>query len=213
MERIHLDTDGLDTCVTRAVSVVKSGGVVLFPTDTLYGLGADAFSNAAVDHIFDIKGRHDKKPLHALVTDLDMAFEYGVIDDLTRMLVKELPKGKLTFVVAKKEGLDTGVGRGLTTFGFRIPDNEFCQSFVRTFGKPVTATSANRSGIAPERSVDGILAQFGPDADALGLVVDGGELPLSEPSTVVDMTGHHPVILREGAVPAADVWSAIKSEH
>lgn len=195
----------LDLVAQKAADVVRRGGVVLFPTDTLYGLGADAMSDAAVQKIYDIKGRDEGKPIHAIVADLAMADRYGVVTDDVRRLAKELPAGKLTFIL-KKRGGESGILKGLGTFGFRIPDNQFCIALVRAFGGPITATSANKSGSAPEPLVPAILEQLGGGID---LVVDAGELAPSQPSTVVDVSGRTPVIVREGAVPAADVWDTL----
>ncbi len=198
--------------ITReAAPILISGGVVLFPTDTLYGLGADAFSNVAVDKIYAIKGRNEGKPIHAIVTDLDMANQYGVVTDMTRTLVERLPKGQVTFIVRKRE-VDTGICRSIETFGFRVPDNELCIELVRAFGKPITATSANRAGEKPERTVGNILAQLGENARGIDLAIDAGELPPRKASSVIDLSHEgNPVILREEAVSAAEIWEAIRS--
>ncbi len=200
----------------KAAETLQAGGVVLFPTDTLYGLGVDAFSNEAVDKIYAIKGRDEGKPIHALVRDIEMAERFCEIADEVRLLIERLPKGKVTFICKKKSGLETGICRYIDTFGFRIPDSEFCLTMIEAFGGPVTATSANVAGQTPQRSVAAILEQFEhsdilQNVGMIDLVVDGGELPESQPSTVVSFAEHHPVILREGAVSAAAVWNALRS--
>jgi L-threonylcarbamoyladenylate synthase len=186
----------------------------LFPTDTLYGLGADAMSNDAVDKIYAIKGRDEGKPIHALVRDIEMAERYAEITSLVREVMELLPTGKVTFICKKKAGLETGIARGIDTFGFRIPESEFCLAMIEQFGGPVTATSANVAGQTPQRSVDAILEQFQysnipQNIGVIDLVVDGGELPPSQPSTVISFAGAYPEILREGAVSAADVRGAL----
>jgi len=211
MDVIQLNPRNMNACSTRIVEVLKHGGVALFPTDTLYGLGADAFSDEAVEKVYAIKGRDEHKPVHALVSDIDMAEKYAEVGDDARLLAKTLPKGKVTLICKKRPGFDTGIGRGLDTFGFRIPDSELCIEMVRAFGKPVTATSANKAGKKPLRAVADILEQLGDGKSGIALVIDGGELPASESSTVIDLSGP-PVILREGAVPASDVWEAIRTE-
>lgn len=195
----------------RAVDVLRRGGVVLYPTDTLYGLGADALSDEAVAKIFEIKGRSAGKPLHAIVSDLDMVRAFAHVEDPLPMLIGELPKGQVTYIVKKKPEIVSGIAKEIETFGFRIPDSEFCLAMINAFGGPVTATSANSAGETPERTVDAILDQLGDVP--IDLVVDGGELPERQPSTVVDVSMGEPVILREGAVPAADVWYALKPER
>ncbi len=211
METFHLDGNIQGTAVSAA-QTLHSGGVVLFPTDTLYGLGADAFSNEAVDKIYAIKGRDEGKPIHALVSDLAMAEEYAEITDDVRLVAERLPKGKVTFICKKKQGIDTGICRGIETFGFRIPNHEFCIEMVRACGKPITATSANVAGLEPQRSIDKILEQLNTSIlqnTCIDVVIDGGELPVSAPSTVISFAGDRPLILRVGAVSLADVLRAL----
>jgi L-threonylcarbamoyladenylate synthase len=189
-----------------AAQALREGGVVLYPTDTLYGLGADAFSDAAVNRIYEIKGRDENKPIHAIVRDIEMAARYGEVDERVRRAIAQLPAGKVSFVVRKKTGLETGIARGINTFGFRIPDHAFCFAMLEAFGGPITATSANRSGEPPQLSLGATLAQLG---STVHLVVNGGDLPPSAPSTVVDCTGAEPIVLREGAVSAPDIFAAL----
>jgi|SRR3989344_4897956 len=212
MERISLES-GLDACVKKSAEVLKSGGMILFPTDTLYGLGADAFSDAAVDKIYAIKGRDEKKPIHCIVTDIAMAEEYAEVTDDTRLLFERLLPGGLTVILKKREAVVGGIARGLDTIGIRIPNHDFCAQLAHAFGRPLTATSANISGLEPKRSLSDILEQLGDSAQKIDLIVDAGDLPPSAPSTVVDLSGEEPAILREGAISVADVWNAIRSER
>ena len=211
----------MEAAVSDAVVVLRTGGVVLYPTDTLYGLGGDALSDEAVDKIYAIKGRADAKPIHALVADRAMAENYADVTDDVRLLAERLPQGQVTFILKKKAGFDAGVMRKIPTFGFRIPNNEFCISLVREFGRPVTATSANVSGRKPERNVHAILEQLTGNQHSnvlqnvrtwIDLIIEADELPERLPSTVVDMSGAEPAIIREGAVLAADIWNALGIE-
>ena len=204
MRRTNLSQIGINEAAARAAAVLRAGGVVLYPTDTLYALGADALSDAAVDTIFEIKGRRNDKPMHAIVSNIEMAERYGAVNEMVRSLAARFPKGTLSFVVPKRE-IDTGICRGIETFGFRIPDNAFCMALTQVFGAPITATSANASGFVPLRSVDDILAQLGASAVHIDLVIDAGELPEVLPSTVVDCTGDMSKVLREGSVPAKEI--------
>ncbi|MDO8575888.1 MAG: L-threonylcarbamoyladenylate synthase, partial [bacterium] len=215
MEVIRLDETNLVSSVARAAAVLRAGGVILYPTDTLYGLGADALSDDAVAKIYAVKGREEKKPVHAIVSGLDMAAQYAELTDDVRLLAERLPQGQVTFILKKKAGFDSGIVKGIATFGFRIPDSEFCIALVRESGKPITATSANVSGQKPERSTDAILEQLMGNQHSnvlqnvrtsIDVVIDAGELPERLPSTVVDFSGAEPVILREGAISAAEVW-------
>lgn len=213
MERFRISETNVREVAERAAIAVQAGGVVLYPTDTLYGLGADAFSDSAVDRVYAIKGRDEGKPMHAIVADIAMAERFAEISDDARIILNKLPKGKVTVVAKKKAGLEQGICRRIDTFGFRIPDSEFCMAFLEAFGGPVTATSANASGMQPQMHVDAILEQLDAGAELLGLVADTGTLPAAWPSTVVDCSGGAPVILREAAIPAADIWNALKSEY
>jgi L-threonylcarbamoyladenylate synthase len=208
MEILKLTETGVEAAARSAAAVLKAGGVILYPTDTLYGLGADAFSDDAVERVYALKGRDERKPLHALVSDLDMAARYGEIGDSVRQLAHALPKGKVSFIVSALPGVDGIAADG--TFGFRIPDHEFCQALLSAFGAPITATSANPTGIEPAQTVPDILAQFGPGIMQIDMILDGGAAPATQPSTVIDMTAAHPVILREAAVPASDIWEVLE---
>lgn len=192
----------------RAASVLRAGGVVLYPTDTLYGLGADALSDEAVGKVFQIKGRDEGKPIHAIVADTDMASRYADVSGAVRSVIEKLPKGQVTYIVPKLSGIDSGIAKDISTFGFRIPDNVFCIEMLRAFGGPVTATSANRAGEEPERSVDAILAQIAPEKP--DLVIDVSELPARKPSTVVDVSSGMPMLVREGVLKWSDFKTAFE---
>ena len=190
----------------RAAEVLRAGGVVLFPTDTLYCLGADALSNAAVDTLFTIKKRDPRKPIHALVSDLAMASRYGVLNELGQTILARAPKGKVSLVVQKLPSMQQGIMRSIDSFGFRIPDHLLTQAILSAFGGPITATSANTSGEQPPRQdLDSILAQMGSSASLIGLAIDGGMLGECLPSTVVDVSNGEALILREGAVRREDI--------
>jgi L-threonylcarbamoyladenylate synthase len=206
MNRISIDAR---ESVEIAADKILSGEIVLYPTDTLYGLGADALSDEAVAQIYAIKGREDGKPIHAIVADMDMAARYGEVNDAARILAKRFLPGPLTLILKKKTGIETGIGKGIDTIGIRIPANDFCKQLVERFGGPITTTSANPSGIMPARTVAAILDQFEDRADMIGLSIDAGELPARLPSTVVDLSGERPAILREGAIPSSEIWEAL----
>ena len=213
METIRLTSSNIQECATQAAEVMQNGGVIIFPTDTLYGLGVDAFSNAAVDKIFSIKGRDEGKPIHCVVRDMAAADEIGQMNTFAHLIGKQHFPGPLTLIVKKKAILETGIVRGIETIGIRVPDNLFCLELASHFGRPYTATSANKSGSAPERSIENILEQLGKSAAQVDLIVDAGELPESKPSTVVDVSGNEPFILREGAIDAAEIWDAVKQDY
>lgn len=194
--------------VAKAAAVLRAGGVILYPTDTLYGLGADALSDEAVAKIYAIKGRDEKKPIHAIVSDLEMANRYGDVNEMALALASAYMPGPLTLVLRKRSGVDIAMCKGRDEFAFRMPAHRFCIDLARDFGKPYTTTSANIAGAAAGRSVQEILTQLGERASVIDLVIDAGELPEREPSTIVDVSGGDIQILREGAIPAREILSA-----
>ncbi|MEK7093089.1 MAG: L-threonylcarbamoyladenylate synthase [Patescibacteria group bacterium] len=229
MEILSLAAENTRQYAARAAVVLRAGGVVLYPTDTLYGLGADALSDEAVAKIFSIKGRNEGKPVHAIVRDIAMAEKYGEISDTTRALADKLPRGQITFVVPKKQTMNSGISKEIPTFGFRIPENAFCLQMLSAFGGPITATSANRAGMEPQRSVEAILEQLNSYASVLparrslgaggqktairniALIIDAGELPPRKSSTVVEISGDCVSVLRESAVPRAEIEAVLSS--
>lgn len=222
MERILLSAENIAASAARAAEVLRAGGVILYPTDTLYGLGADALSDDAVTKIYAIKGREEGKPIHAILSGLDMAAQFAELTGTVHVLEERLPQGQATFILKKKSGFDTGIMKGIETFGFRIPANEFCIRLVQEFEKPITATSANVSGQKPERNVEAILQQLSispyssvlqKTAIGIDLVIDAGELPQRAASTVINLSGGTAVIVREGAIPASDVRDALLDDE
>lgn len=195
--------------IPEAAAAIEAGCVVIYPTDTLYGLGADALSDSAVKRIYEVKGRDEGKPIHAIVADMQMAERYGYVTEAARKLAGKFLPGPLTLILKKKPGIETGIAKGIETFGIRIPDNPFCKDLIEKFGGPITTTSANRAGMHPMRTVDAIIEQFGENARLVACAVDAGEIPERKPSTVVDCSGNEPVILREGAIASADIWEVL----
>jgi len=208
MKQTPLTAEYFDTIVEEAAEILRVGGVVLYPTDTLYGLGADAFSNTAVANVQKIKGREEKKPIHCIVADVEMAAQYGDISPYAKILATQFWPGPLTLVMRKKAQVNTGIARGIETIGIRVPDNEFCLALAHSFGKPYTTTSANITGKETGATVSEILEQFGERAAYVDLAIDGGALPPHTRSTVVDVRDE-PCILREGAVSAEDIARAL----
>jgi L-threonylcarbamoyladenylate synthase len=199
MEAILVTDSG---AVAKAVAVLRAGGVILYPTDTLYGLGADALSDEALAKVRAIKGREEGKPIHAIVASLEMAAEYGEVNEMALALASAYMPGPLTLILRKHPEAVIAMCKGRDEFGFRMPDTQFCLELAREFGRPYTTTSANLAGEKPERSPEKILAQLGDRAERIDLVIDAGELPECAPSTVVDISSGTMQILRKGAVLA-----------
>jgi L-threonylcarbamoyladenylate synthase len=208
METIQLS--GKEGIVSiRAAAALRSGGVILYPTDTLYGLGADAFSDTAVDKVYAIKGRDASKAMHAVFSDMNMVAEYAEVNDIGRILADKFLPGPLTIVFKKKPEVAGGIARKMQTIGVRIPDNVFCIETARALGKPFTATSANVAQNPVLLSIEEIIGQMGTQAEEIDLVIDAGMLPLRPPSTVVSVASGHIEFLRIGAIPRSEIESAL----
>ena len=184
--------------IDNAVSALADGGVVAIPTDTLYGIAAAALDESAVQRVFDVKERGQSIPLPLFVSGIDDFHEFGHrVPDTALELAAAFWPGKLTIVVERSFHVPDIVTGGLDTVGLRVPDHPVPREIVARLAAPITATSANISGQPPLTSADHVLRHLG---DRLDLVVDGGQLRPSKPSTVIDVTQTPCRILRQGAV-------------
>lgn len=181
----------IEHAVVEAVFVLKNGGILLYPTDTVYGLGADFENNISYKKLCNLKNRDDRKEMSVIVRDIAMAEKYAIFNKEARALADAFWSGRLTLVM---KGINGG------TIGVRVPDNKFCARLLEKFGKPIFSTSANISGKCTERSVDDILAQFDKNSKNIDLIIDYGVLPESMSSTVVDVTSKNYRVLREGDI-------------
>lgn len=184
--------------VARAAALIKAGGVIVYPTETLYGVGADAGNVAALRRVFDLKGREGGKPLLVIVDDFErlQPFVRSVTAE-SRLLMDAFWPGPLTLVFKASSGVAAELTAGTGTIGARVPSNDFCQALVRVCGGPVTSTSANRAG---ERTPDSVIEIRRVFPEGVDLFIDAGTLPSSAPSTVVDVSSSPPRLVREGAV-------------
>lgn len=183
----------------KASDVISKGGVIAFRTDTFYGLGADPFNASAVARIRELKGRDDKKPILLLISHLETV-EKLIAErsaDFTRAAEKFWP-GPLTIIGSAVASLPEEITAGTGTVGVRLSNDETVRDLVRECGGVLTATSANPSGREPARSAKEVAAYFPLGLD---LIVDGGEVTATEPSTVLDATTSPPRVVREGAIP------------
>lgn len=190
VDREHPDPAVLDL----AAAEIRRGGVIVYPTETLYGIGANALDGDAVRRVAAVKGRPDDRPILVILADRRAIppLVTEIPEDALRLMDAFWP-GPLTLVFPAAQGIPPGITAGTGTIGIRIPSSELCLRLVERAGCPVTSTSANLSGAPPLRTA----ADLGP---GVGLTLDAGELPLSEPSTVVDVSVKPPVLLRAGAV-------------
>lgn len=196
--RVDLNKDYAEA-VERTVFNLQQGGVVVFPTDTLYGLGANALNTYAVQKVFSIKGRPASKPLPVIARNMRWMEELVEIKPNQRQLLEKVWPGKVTVVLPKKDTIPDAVTGGSTTVGVRIPDHPFVDAVLDKLGYPITATSANVSGEESTGDIENIIRSFSEQRIRPDLIVDVGVLPQSEPSTILDLTSATPKILRIGA--------------
>ena len=194
-----------DRAVDAAVRALKSGGLVIYPTETLYGIGVDATNPKAIKKLTEYKNRPFGKPYSIVVTDQKMAEEYVELNSVAKNVYREFLPGPLTVISKGKHKLAKGVESENGTLGIRIPDYKLVIETVRKLGKPITATSANASYKKRPYAIADILNNISNKQKMLiDLIIDAGDLPHNEPSTVIDTTLDDLVTLRQGEIILAD---------
>jgi L-threonylcarbamoyladenylate synthase len=193
--------------IDRAVAALRSGGLVAFPTETVYGLGADATNPDAVAKIFAAKGRPSTNPLIVHVADLETARRYAAEwSDAAQTLAAVWWPGPLALVVPKAPSIVDAVSAGRPTVALRVPDHPLALQLLREFGGPVAAPSANKSNHVSPTTAGHVREELG---DAVDVILDGGPCSVGIESTVVDLTGERPVILRPGGLPRRKVEAIV----
>lgn len=209
MEIIDLKKGEKLKAIRQAVAVLKKGGLIIYPTETCYGLGADATNLQAISKLLAYKGQRGGKPIAVAVYDRKMAENYVEINETAKHLYQTFLPGPMT-VVSKSKGkavknLEMHYPHQ-NTLGIRIPNYSFVLELIRAFGKPITATSANTSGKKTPYSLADIRKYT--TVQKLGLIdlfLDAGKLPPRPPSTVVDTTMNEPTVLRQGEITIPEV--------
>ncbi len=199
----HPEQDLID----RAVTILKEGGVIAYPTETFYGLGADAANEAAIEKIFTIKGRPSNNPV-ALIAgrEEDIWPLVAEIPSAAQRLMKAFWPGPLTLILPASLAVHSRLTAGTGTIGIRISSHPIASALARTLGGPITATSANISGREECMTADRVLKTLGGKLNA---IIDGGPTMGGKGSTIVDMTAEPPAILREGTVPLSLLSSVL----
>lgn len=203
MEILKLEDVGVEQAAKKAAAVLKKGGLVLFPTDTIYGLAADATNPKALALLRELKGREKKKPISVIVPSIESISTYAVMDETARSLAERFLPGALTLVMPATRNIPEELQLN-GAIGIRIPDHAFCLALARAFGKPYTATSANRSGRETPASVREVMLQFGHCVNDIALAIDAGDRR-GTASTVVTTVDGVPYVLRDGAIPREEI--------
>jgi L-threonylcarbamoyladenylate synthase len=184
--------------VEQAITILKQGGIVACPTDTVYGVGAAINIEAAVERVYQIKGRPHSRALPILLAEKYQLAEVAkIVPPLARRLADRFMPGALTIVLFKADSVSDIVTGGLKTIAVRIADHPIPTAVVRGLGAPIVGTSANLSGSPSALTAEEVRAQIG---DRVDMIIDGGRCPGGKESTIIDLTGEIPLILRQGPV-------------
>ncbi|MEW6278900.1 MAG: L-threonylcarbamoyladenylate synthase [Candidatus Eremiobacterota bacterium] len=179
--------------IRRAVEVLRSGGIVVYPTDTVYGMGCDLLNKRAIEKIYQIKRMPRRKPLSFICSDLSQISEYAQLSNAAYKMMRRLLPGPYTFILQATRLVPKVMMSNQRTVGIRVPDHEVCLELVRELGHPLVNTSASDSVDEVVSDPESIQFQF-PQVD---LMLEVGLLE-SEPSTIVDFTSDSPTLVRQG---------------
>ncbi len=188
--------------IAEAAATIRDGGLVVYPTETVYGLGTDACSDEAVAKVFVAKARPLKNPISIAVDSLDMARQFTRLTPRAKVIFKKFLPGPLTLILQAKPTISKLATAGTGKVGVRVPDHPVALKLIDFVGGPITTTSANLSGKPAPSTVREALDQLGKHID---LALDADKCKLGMPSTVVDLTGGRLEILREGPVTSEEV--------
>src|SRR5476649_1147078 len=212
MRRVFVDPGAPQRdAIQEAATWILAGGLVALPTDTLYGLAADPFSARAVARVFEAKGRDAGRALPLIAADAaQVAAHLGRLSPAGERLAARFWPGPLTLVVAAPYGLARDVTGGTGTVGVRVPADAVARAICAACGRPMTATSANVSGEPATADPGEVERTLGCRID---LLIDTGPTPGGAPSTIVDLTGAEPALLRAGAISWDEIQACLHSEH
>ncbi len=189
--------------IDRAIEILKAGGIVAFPTDTVYGLGGDAFNLKVADRIYEVKQRPRHLPLPLLLADsTQLPRVVDAVPGIAHFLMRCFWPGGLTLVLSRSKSLPDIITAGSNKVAIRVPDHIVPLTLIRRLGAPIIGTSANISDNPSPVTAEGVEQEFGNKVD---LIIDMGECPGGLESTVVDVTGVTPVILRHGIIPEKEI--------
>ena len=215
MEIVKFNLSGkwndLDNKIVQiAAGVIQRGGSIVYPTDTVYGLGVSALKEYSIERLFKIKKRPGTKPVPVMIRDIEMAKELAYVDKRIEKILESVWPGPVTVVLEKRSVVPDALTANKKTIGLRIPDCPFTQLLMEKLAEPITATSANLSGQEPLSSSREIIKVFGRAYPRPDLILDAGDLVNRQPSTVLDLTGSQPKILRVGPVTKKELMNIFK---
>lgn len=192
------DLQKIDSLIKTTIDILNSGGLVVYPTDTCYGLGVNALDVVAIKNLYSLMNRPLTKPTHVVVRDWEMIEKLCYTNSIAYDLYLKHFPGALTLVLNKKDIVPNELTGGLGTLGVRIPDYSFTKALSQKCNFPFTTTSAKRLGENTPYSIDEVRRVL--DVNKIDLIIDGGKLPLNPASTIVDVTNNELRVLRQGAI-------------
>lgn len=197
--------------LTKAVRIIEEGGIIAYPTETFYGLGADGRNENAIERIFLIKGRDIRNPLSVIIGDRnDLRDLVEEIPESALPLIETFWPGALTLVFKASQNVSSRLTAGTGKIGIRVSSHPIATALIKAFRHPITATSANPSGAGECNSVHEVIKCIGDKIDA---VIDGGQTPGRKGSTIIDVTTRLPVILRDGTISGPLILHALANRR
>jgi L-threonylcarbamoyladenylate synthase len=193
----------LQEIVQKGIEIIKKGGIVAYPTDTIYGLGADTFNKKAVERVYTVKNRPREMALPVLLASIEQIKDVARdIPDIAWQLAREFMPGGLTLVLYKSPKISDIITAGGDTIAVRVPGHAIPIALIEGAGAPIVGTSANLTGKPNPLTALDVKTQLG---DKVDLIIDGGRVPMGKESTIIDCTGQVPALLREGAIDRRNI--------
>ena len=192
MKLVQLGKNNLDEIAEEAAKIIASGGVVIAPFDTVYGIFCDAENKEAVLKLFEIKNRPLEQPIGTAVSDFEMMQKTAVLDEEQKQFIKSRVPGKYTFIVNSAATDITKYCKKRDTIGIRIPDSKLILEIIKKSDRVIAQTSANLSGMENCYSANEVISQYEDNFDSIDLIIDGGEIRKEGASEIIDLTGKSP---------------------
>ena len=189
--------------LNKCIKTIENGGIVIFPTETVYGIGTNAFIENSVKKIYEVKERPEEKALSILVKSKDEIEKYAIVsNEIERKIINNFMPGPITIILNKKENVLNHITSGKNTIGIRIPDNKIINTILNNLDVPIVAPSANISGHPSGIELNQIIDDFKNKVD---ICIDGGKCKISTASTIVQVIDNKPVIIRQGQITLEEI--------
>lgn len=202
----NINENELDNCI----EVLRNGGIVIFPTETVYGIGTNAYCEKSVEKIYEIKERPEEKPLSILVSNVNEISKYAIINNsMEEQIIKNFMPGPITIILEKRPEVFNYITSGKNTIGIRIPDNKIVLKILEALKLPIVAPSANISGHPSGIELNEILPDF---ENKIDICIDGGKSELSESSTIVQVVDNEIKVLRQGKILKQDIENILNKK-